>query len=73
MLDPMLVKGSWTKEEDMRLVELVHQHGPKEWSSIAEKLPGRVGKQCRERCVLLLIHNYITVYRVEQTNTDILY
>jgi hypothetical protein len=26
--------------------------GPKKWSAIAADLPGRVGKQCRERCAL---------------------
>lgn len=31
----------------MRLVE---QYGPKRWSVIAMHLPGRIGKQCRERC-----------------------
>lgn len=30
----------------MRLVE---QYGPKRWSVIAMHLPGRIGKQCRER------------------------
>ena len=25
------------------------QHGPKKWSLIASFLPGRIGKQCRER------------------------
>jgi hypothetical protein len=29
----------------------VRIHGPKKWSLIAEHLPGRIGKQCRERCV----------------------
>jgi len=28
---------------------LVKQHGDKKWAEIAEKLEGRVGKQCRER------------------------
>ncbi|KAL7531656.1 hypothetical protein ACHAXR_005540, partial [Thalassiosira sp. AJA248-18] len=30
-------------------VELVGKHGPKKWSQIASELPGRIGKQCRER------------------------
>ncbi|XP_046859222.1 myb-related protein A-like [Xenia sp. Carnegie-2017] len=49
VLDPELVKGSWTKEEDERVVELVERFGPKRWSTIAQHLPGRIGKQCRER------------------------
>ena len=31
------------------MVQLVHKHGPKKWSLIASFLPGRIGKQCRER------------------------
>ncbi len=31
------------------MVQLVRQHGPKKWSLIADHLPGRIGKQCRER------------------------
>lgn len=31
------------------LVELVEKHGVRKWSSIAQMLPGRIGKQCRER------------------------
>lgn len=42
------VKGPWTVEEDARLKELVAEYGPR-WSVVAEKLPGRIGKQCRER------------------------
>nr|QSD99785.1 MYB family transcription factor [Melilotus albus] len=43
------VKGQWTAEEDGLLVQLVGQHGLRKWSHIAEMLPGRIGKQCRER------------------------
>lgn len=28
---------------------MVIKHGPRNWSSIAAALPGRIGKQCRER------------------------
>jgi hypothetical protein len=31
------------------VVELVGIHGAKKWSVIANHLPGRIGKQCRER------------------------
>ncbi|KAK4417786.1 Transcription factor [Sesamum alatum] len=44
-----IVKGQWTPEEDGLLVELVEKHGLRKWSSIAQMLPGRIGKQCRER------------------------
>ncbi|RDX88009.1 Transcription factor MYB3R-5, partial [Mucuna pruriens] len=49
VLNPDLVKGSWTKEEDDCLIELVRKYGIKRWSVIAKYLPGRIGKQCRER------------------------
>uniref|UniRef100_A0A0D9WM80 Transcription factor MYB98 n=1 Tax=Leersia perrieri TaxID=77586 RepID=A0A0D9WM80_9ORYZ len=44
-----VVKGQWTMEEDRKLVKLVEQFGLRKWSHIAQMLPGRVGKQCRER------------------------
>ncbi|KAJ6732450.1 TRANSCRIPTION REPRESSOR MYB5 [Salix purpurea] len=49
VLNPELVKGPWSKEEDEIIVELVNKYGPKKWSTIAQHLPGRIGKQCRER------------------------
>ncbi|KAE8735227.1 Myb-related protein 3R-1 [Hibiscus syriacus] len=49
VLNPELVKGPWTKEEDELIIELVKKFGPKKWSTIAQHLPGRIGKQCRER------------------------
>ena len=30
-------------------MELVNKYGAKKWSVIAQNLPGRIGKQCRER------------------------
>ncbi|KAG4963152.1 hypothetical protein JHK82_039823 [Glycine max] len=51
VLNPELVKGPWSKEEDEIIIELVKKHGPKKWSTIAQHLPGRIGKQCRERWV----------------------
>ncbi|XP_071696169.1 transcription factor MYB3R-5-like [Rutidosis leptorrhynchoides] len=49
VLDPELVKGPWTKEEDDRIRELVEKHGCLKWSLFAKHLSGRIGKQCRER------------------------
>lgn len=49
MLDPSLIKGPWTKEEDDLMIQLVGRYGAKNWSMIAEHLKGRIGKQCRER------------------------
>ena len=49
ILDPNRIKGPWTKEEDLKLIELVKKYGPEKWSNISTYLPGRLGKQCRER------------------------
>ncbi|KAL6503203.1 Transcription factor myb3r-5 [Orobanche hederae] len=49
VLNPELVKGPWTQEEDEKIRELVAKYGPTKWSVIARSLPGRIGKQCRER------------------------
>uniref|UniRef100_A0A804I5E4 Uncharacterized protein n=1 Tax=Musa acuminata subsp. malaccensis TaxID=214687 RepID=A0A804I5E4_MUSAM len=49
VLNPELVKGPWSKEEDEIIIEMVKKFGPKKWSTIAQALPGRIGKQCRER------------------------
>ncbi|KAL7169911.1 hypothetical protein ACSBR2_034872 [Camellia fascicularis] len=49
VLNPELVKGPWTQEEDDKIIELVSKYGPTKWSVIAKSLPGRIGKQCRER------------------------
>lgn len=38
-----------TKEEDNLVMSLVKKHGAKNWTYIAKNLPGRIGKQCRER------------------------
>lgn len=48
-LDPDLIKGTWTKEEDDKVIELVSKYGTKQWAMVARQLKGRQGKQCRER------------------------
>ncbi|XP_050078987.1 myb protein [Anopheles maculipalpis] len=49
VVNPDLIKGPWTKEEDDKVVALVSKYGPKKWTLIARHLRGRIGKQCRER------------------------
>ncbi|CAG9762383.1 unnamed protein product [Ceutorhynchus assimilis] len=49
VVNPELVKGPWTKEEDEKVIELVNKYGAKKWTLIARNLKGRIGKQCRER------------------------
>jgi hypothetical protein len=48
VLRPGLVKGPWRSEEDAVIVRCL-QEGITKWSEIAERIPGRIGKQCRER------------------------
>ena len=45
----LLHAGPWSPQEDAQLTELVKQYGGKHWARIASLLPGRTGKQCRER------------------------
>ncbi|CAN1130353.1 Transcription factor MYB52 [Linum perenne] len=42
-------RGHWRPAEDDKLRQLVHQYGPHNWNSIADKLKGRSGKSCRLR------------------------
>ncbi|XP_002067304.4 myb protein [Drosophila willistoni] len=49
VLNPELIKGPWTRDEDEKVIELVRRFGPKKWTLIARYLNGRIGKQCRER------------------------
>ena len=49
VLDPTLLKGSWTREEDETIITFVRTYGCRSWTKLAKMLPGRIGKQCRER------------------------
>jgi hypothetical protein len=49
VVNPKLVKGSWTSEEDQVILGFVDHNGVKDWAKLAGLLPGRTGKQCRER------------------------
>ena len=48
-------KRAWSAEEDAKLIDVVEQLGPSNWSNIATYLPDRIGKQCRERW-----HNHLS-------------
>lgn len=49
MLKPGLVKGPWSSEEDEALQQWVVKEGPTKWTLCAAGVPGRSGKQCRDR------------------------
>ncbi|GBG31963.1 Transcription factor MYB3R-5 [Hondaea fermentalgiana] len=58
-LDPTIVKGKWSDAEDDLLVKLVEQKG-KKWKEISFSIPGRTGKQCRDRYTARLNPNLRT-------------
>ncbi|KAG7387610.1 hypothetical protein PHYPSEUDO_013860 [Phytophthora pseudosyringae] len=41
--------SKWTEKEDLMMLKLVQKYGTRHWTVIGTKLPGRNGKQCRER------------------------
>lgn len=43
----------WTEKEDVLMTKLVQKYGTRHWTIIGTKLPGRNGKQCRERYVTI--------------------
>ena len=44
VLNPSMIKGPWSDEEDKILAEFVGKQGAKNWSNVAQHLPGRIGK-----------------------------
>lgn len=47
-IKPGIVKGAWTEEEDIVLLELLKRFG-KNWSLLSKYMPSRSGKQIRDR------------------------
>lgn len=47
--DQKIKKKQWQKVDDAKLRQLIQKNGTRNWSLIAEAIPGRTGKQCRER------------------------
>jgi hypothetical protein len=48
-LNPDIVKGNWTLAEDETIRRWVRENGPENWDALAPQLPGRTGKQCKNR------------------------
>ena len=44
-----MIRRKFTQEEDAKLCQLVNQYGAKKWDQIAKMMPGRTGRQCRDR------------------------
>jgi hypothetical protein len=67
VLDPALIKGSWTREEDEKIIQWVAEKGTREWGGLALQLSGRIPKQCRERW-----HNQLspTVLKTDWTDEE---
>jgi hypothetical protein len=42
-------RGFWSYNEDCKLLSWIQTKGPKKWTACAQTIPGRTGKQCRER------------------------
>lgn len=47
-------RKKFSPEEDIQLTRLIAINGPKKWDHIALSMPGRTGRQCRDR-----FHNYL--------------
>ena len=47
-------RHKFSPEEDENLRKLIEINGPKKWDHIALSMPGRTGRQCRDR-----YHNYL--------------
>jgi hypothetical protein len=44
-------KAKWSAEEDDQLTQAIEEFGTHSWNAIASRVPGRTGKQCRERWI----------------------
>jgi len=49
VLDPKVIKGQWSPEEDSLLLTIFSNMKPKNWGAVAKLIEGRSAKQCRER------------------------
>lgn len=54
MLSERRSSQPWTHEEDVLLLNLVDRFGDRDWNRIANYVPGRSNKSCRERYIMRL-------------------
>ncbi|XP_077504762.1 uncharacterized protein LOC144114733 [Amblyomma americanum] len=50
-MDPHILHGRWTAEEDMMLLIAINIYGSEGWSKVATLMPGRTKHQCREHYI----------------------
>lgn len=58
-LNPKISKGTWSKEEEEKLLRLVSENGDKSWTKISMKFGNRSDVQCRYRYQQLQKDNQI--------------
>lgn len=59
-LDPSIIRGRWTSQEDALLRLAVGLHGCKDWFLVCRWVPGRTDVQCRERWMNVLHPGLVT-------------
>ena len=67
-LDPDLNKGSWSNDEDNKIIELIDTIG-KKWGDISRNLPGRTWDYIRNR-YRTLIRKYSNDQKIENEEMD---
>lgn len=55
VLNPLLLHGEFTPEEDRQLRQAVQEHGEGKWALVAALVPHRTDNQCRRRWMMLKV------------------
>jgi hypothetical protein len=58
---PLAHRRKFTPEEDLKIRSLFETLGPNSWDEIAGYLPGRSGRQCRDRYKNYLVDSLVTL------------
>ncbi|OHT12034.1 Myb-like DNA-binding domain containing protein [Tritrichomonas foetus] len=66
---PIKKKNKFTPDEDKALLKLIDMNGAKKWNQLAIHMPGRTGRQCRDRYTNYLKRNLLNgEWTVEEEN-----
>jgi hypothetical protein len=76
-LDPSISKTPWTREEDLNLIQLIHQYGTR-WKKIAESFDGRNEVNVKNRwnyylskhCSDIKATNEIELFSMDEQDND---